>query len=322
MDFASFAAEMRAKGPPPVCVFAGPEALLRERGLRMLKETGADLAANSLRIPSSETDWARLADELYTVPFGGGRKLVILVDEGNFAHNNAEALRTYAGNPSPSAVLAALVPTGKLPALGSALVVDCRPLRPADLQRWLVSEAQRLGKNLERAAAELLATRAGGDMTALLGHLEKLAAYAGARPSITTQDVRALVSNQEDHQVYELALAAASKDAPRAFRILRRLLESGEAVQVLVWKLAWQYRKLAEARKLLDAGRKRFEVTSMLQITYYPEEFLGLADRHGLAELLEKHGEILKADVALKTSGGGEIPVLESLVLKLAASRN
>ena len=44
-------------------------------------------------------------------------------------------------------------------------------------------------------------------------------------------------------------------------------LRSGEAVQVLLWKLAWQYRKLAEAKKLLAAGRRRFEVTSQLQIT-------------------------------------------------------
>jgi len=200
-------------------------------------------------------------------------------------------------------------------------VVECRPLRPADLQRWLSGEAQRLGKSLDRAAAELLVTRAGTNLSALLGHLEKLATHAGTRAAVTAEDVRALVGNQEEREVYELALAAASKDPRRAFRILRRLIASGEPVQMLVWKLAWQYRKLAEARKLLDSGRRRFEVTSHLQITYFADEFLGLVDRHTLAELVEKHGEILKADVALKTSGGGEVPVLESLVLRLAAAR-
>jgi DNA polymerase III delta subunit len=125
----------------------------------------------------------------------------------------------------------------------------------------------------------------------------------------------------EERQVYELSLAAASKDAPRAFRVLRALLAAGEAVQVLVWKLAWQYRKLAEAKKLLQAGRRRFEVTSQLQITYFADEFLRLVDGHHLAELVDKHGEILKADVALKTSGGNEVPVLESLVVRLSAGR-
>lgn len=320
MDFSTFTAGLRARKPPaPVTVFAGPETFLRERGVLLLKETHPDLGGNVLRVSSSETDWTRLADELYTLPLCGGRKLVVLVDEGNFVNNDPAGLRRYRENPSPTAVLAVLVPTEKLPPLGEVPVVDCRLLRPADLRRWLTAEAQRLGKSLDRAAAGLLVIRGGGSLSALMGHLEKLAIYVGGRGDITEEDVRALVGNQEEREVYELALAAASKDAPRAYRVLRRLLAAGEPVQVLLWKLAWQYRKLAEARKMLEAGRKRPEVASRLGITYYQEEFLRLADRHALAELVGKHGEILKADVALKTSGGGEIPVLESLVLRLAA---
>lgn len=320
MDFPSFAAEVRGKRPPaPVYVFAGPEAYLRERGAALLKESDPELASNSLRISSSETDWVRLADELYTPPFLGKRKLVVLVDEGNFVHNHADALRAYVKEPSPASVLAALVPTEKVPPLGAARLVECRSLKAGDLQQWLAAEAQRLGKSLDRAAAALLAARGGAHLSALAAHLEKLAAHAGPRPAITADDVRALVENEEERQVYELALAAASKNAPGAFRLLRRLMGAGEAVQVLLWKLAWQYRKLAEAKKLLAGGRRRFEVTSQLQITYYADEFLRLVDGHTLEELVEKHGEILKADVALKTSGGGEAAILESLVCKLAA---
>ena len=121
--------------------------------------------------------------------------------------------------------------------------------------------------------------------------------------------------------MYELSLAAASKDGPKAYRVLRALLAAGEAVQVLLWKLAWQYRKLAEAKKLLLNGKRRFEVTSQLQITYFADEFLRLVDGHSLGELVDKHGEILKADVALKTSGGHEAALLEALVCRLAAGR-
>lgn len=321
VDFVAFAAEMRARKPlAPVYVFAGPEALLRDRGVALLRERDPELAAHAVRLASSEIDWARLADELYTPPFLGTRKLVVLADDGNFVHNHAEALRAYLAAPSPAAVLAALVPGGKVPALGKgAVVVECRPPRPAELPRWIATEAQRLGKTLDRAAAQLLASRAGGNLAALAGHLEKLAAHAGPRPAITADDVRALVGLHEEREVYELALAAARRDLPGAFRILRALLRAGEAVQVLIWRLAWQYRKLAEAKKLLASGRRRFEVTSQLQITYYADEFLRLVDAHSLGELADKHGEILKADVAIKTSGGSEVPILESLVCRLAS---
>ena len=321
MDFAAFAAELRGKkGPAPVYVFAGPEALLRDRAAALLAESDPELGANLIRLASSETDWARVADELYTPPFLAKKKLVVLVDEGNFVHNHAEVIRGYLKQPSVSNVLAALVPTEKVPALAGAVLVECRSLKPGDLQRWLASESQRLGKTLDRVAGELLASRAGGSLSGLAGHLEKLAAHAGPRPTITAEDVKTLVGYQEEREVYELSLAAAAKDLARAYRVLRALIHSGEAVQVLLWKLAWQYRKLAEAKKLLAAGRRRFEVTSQLQITYYADEFLKLVDGHSLAELVDKHGEILKADVALKTSGGSEVPVLESLVCRLASS--
>jgi DNA polymerase-3 subunit delta len=321
MDFASFAAEARGKkgAGGPVLLFAGAEALLRERGVAILKESDPELGANAVRLASNEVDWARVTDELYTLGFFAKRKLVVLVDEGNFVHNHAEALREYLKGPSPSAVLAVLSSSDRLPALEGAVVVECRSLKPGDLRGWVLSEAQRLGKSIDRAAAELLAQRGGSSLTALAGHVEKLAAHAGARGSITAEDVKALVGPREERQVYELSLAAASKDGPKAYRVLRALLAAGEAVQVLLWKLAWQYRKLAEAKKLLLNGKRRFEVTSQLQITYFADEFLRLVDGHSLGELVDKHGEILKADVALKTSGGHEAAVLEALVCRLAA---
>lgn len=319
MDFATFAgAVRRGEAPAPVTVFAGPEAFLRERGAAMIRETDPAFADGTVRLNASETRWAGVMDELHTAAFFGGRKLVVLVDEGNFVHNHKDEVRAYAEQPSPTALLAALVPTSRIPSLGKARIVECRSLKPSDLQRWIVAEAGSLGKSLDANAARLLASRAGGDLGTLRGHLEKLVLHAGARTSVTADDVRALVGNEEEHKVYELSLAAASKDAPRALRVLRALVRSGEAVQVLLWKLAWEYRKLAEAKKLLLAGRKRFEVTSMLQITYFTDEFLRLVDAHGLGELVEKHGEILKTDVALKT-GGGEQAVLEALVVRLAS---
>lgn len=323
MDFGSFAAQVRGKKGvgDPVILLAGSEALLRERGVALLKEVEPELGANAVRLASNEVDWARVTDELYTLPFLAKRKLVVLVDEGNFVHNHAEALREYLKRPSPSAVLAVLAPSDRVPALEGALVVDCRSLKPGDLRGWVVSEAQRLGKTIDRAAAELLGQRGGPSLSALSGHLEKLAAHAGSRASITAEDVKSLVGPREERQVYELSLAAASKDGPKAYRVLRALLTAGEAVQVLLWKLAWQYRKLAEAKKLLLNGRRRFEVTSQLQITYFADEFLRLVDGHSLEELVDKHGEILKADVALKTSGGHEAAVLEALVCRLAAGR-
>ncbi|MBI2932698.1 MAG: DNA polymerase III subunit delta [Planctomycetes bacterium] len=323
MEFSALAGEIKAsRGLAPIYVLVGVESYLRDQGVELLKAAGEDLARNAVRISASDSTWPQVAADLYTPPFLGGRKLVILADEGNFVHNHARELMEYAAAPSPTAVLAALVPSEKLAGIkeGTTLrIVECRPMRPAERVRWVQSEIQRSGKAVDRAAAELLCRRAGDSLAELAGHVTNLVTYVGARPRIAVEDVERLVVGLPEREVYELALAAARKRRKEALEVARTLLMSGEAPQVLLWRLGWQYRKLIEAKKLILAGRRRFEVTSLLQITYFPDEFLSLVDAHALEELLEKHGEILAADVALKTTGGQEQAIMESLVLRLAA---
>jgi len=323
MEFRALAAELKKGTASPVYLVYGFEALLRERALEMIRAAEPEPGFQVIRISPSESGWAAIADELYTGTFLGGRKLVVLADEGNFVHNQREGFKAYAAAPSASAVLVALVPSEKAPGLPESATVrhvECRPLRANDLSQWVESEFRRRGKTADHAAIAALLDRCAGPLGVLAGHVETLSLYAGGRPRVTAGDVAGLVTGRPEHEVYELALAAASKKAGRALEIAHRLLAAGEAAPLLLWKLAWQYRKLVEAKKLIEGGKRKFEVTSLLQITYYPDEFLRLVDGHSLEELLEKHGAILETDVALKTSGGMERVLMERLVVRLAAA--
>jgi DNA polymerase III delta subunit len=322
MDFSALAGGKALADVGPVWVFVGSESYLRDQGVELLKEAAPELGRNSVRLLPSETEWAGILSELYTPSFMGGRKLVVIADDGNFVHNHAKEMKEYAEAPSPTAVLVALVPSDKATGLKETValkIVECKPLKPGDRARWAQSEFQRRGKSADRAAVDTLVRRGGEDLAGLAGHIANLVSYVGGRARVTADDVERLVVGRPEREVYELALATARKQPREALEIAHALLSSGEAAQVLLWRIAWQYRKLVEAKKLILAGRRRFEVTSLLQITYYPDEFLGLVDRHSLDELVGKHGEILGADVALKTSGGAERAIMEALVLKLAA---
>ncbi len=324
MDAAALAADLKGGAKSAVYLVYGSETLLREDCLAQVQAAEPKPGFQVLKFSVPESTWAQVADELYTAPFLGGRKLVVLLDEGNFVHNHRDEIAGYAAAPSASAVLVALVPSDKAPAVreGDAVRhVRCTAPRGPDLVRWVQSALQQRGKHAERDVLEHLAKHGGPTLLELSKHVELVALHAGPSPRIVLDDVAKLVRAESTHEVYELALAAAGKRPAKALEIVHALLEDGEAAQVLLWRLAWQYRKLVEARKLLDAGRRRFEVTSMLQITYYPDDFLRLVDRHSTAELLEKHGLILETDVALKSSGGDATAVLEALVLRLATDR-
>ena len=320
MEFKALAADLK-KGPvAPLYLIYGPESLLRERAIDQVRSAEP---FQQVRIDTGGVEWPAVVDELYTPGFFSGRKLVVLVDDGNFVHNHREDVKAYAAAPSASAVLAATIPSEKAPSIPeSAQVrhVSCKSLMPSDLAIWVQSEFQRLGKSVDRAGVAALVERFDGTLGMLASRVENIVSYVGARPAVVAADVQKLVRGEPAHKVYELALAAASKQPGRALEILHRLLAEGEAAQRLLWQLAWEYRKVVEAKRLLEAGRRRFEVTSLLQITYYPDKFLALVDGHTLQELLEKHAAILETDVALKSGGGAELPLLSRLVLRLASA--
>lgn len=324
MEFSVFAAGFPSrKTIPPMLLFFGAEALLRRRGAEMVREADPALAGNTLRCTSSETSWPSLLGELCTASLMGGRKLVVLADESNWIHNEAANLKAYAAAPSPSSVLVLLSPAEKAPLSFESktfLSVSCRPLSPVEAHRWVEAELQLKGKTLERGAVERLVARAGTGLDALASSIETLSLHAGSHGRIGTAEIDALVGDDSEHEVFELALAAARRDRRGALILLHRLVEAGENAHSLLWRIAWQYRKMAEARRLLDSGVRRFEVTSRLQITYYADKFLAWVDAHTPEELLAKHQAILETDLALKSSGrGAEETILDSLLFRLTA---
>lgn len=323
MELPALAKEVHGGAKAGVFLIYGAEALLREEAAATIRSAEPPPGFQVLRSAGSDTSWPALADELYTPAFLGGRKLVLLADEGNFVHNHLAALKEYAANPSESAVLVALIPSDKAPGIPegkSVRHVRCGAPKGPELVRWVQAELQRRGAQADRAVAEHLARHGGTTLLEISRRIETLALF-GAGRRIGIDDATELVRAEPAHEVYELALAAAAKQTGKALEIAHRLLEAGEPPTLLIWRLAWQYRKLVEARKLMDAGRRRFEITSTLQITYYPDEFLALVDRHPLPELLEKHGQILATDLALKSTGADERVLIESLVLRLASER-
>ena len=322
MDYATFAAQLKSrKKLPPVHVFYGEEELLRRRGAELLRGTDPTFEQNTLKLSSSDTNWRTLLSEICTPPLEGGRKLVVLIDEGNWVQKESSNLKAYAGSPSPSALLVTLSPGAKCPVSFQSknlVPVSCRPLKSHEVQRWIQTEVERRGKSIDRAAADQLASRAGTDLAALDGYLESLTLHAGARGRIRPEDVEALVGQDPQFKVFELTLAAARKDRAAALRILHGL-PAREKPQSILGLLAWQYRRMTEAKRLLESGVRRFEVTSRLKITYYAEKFLGLVDTHSAEELLEKHRALVDADLALKTSGrGAEEAIMDTLVCQLA----
>jgi DNA polymerase III delta subunit len=164
-----------------------------------------------------------------------------------------------------------------------AVVVDCDPLAGAgDAIAWARAEAASEGVRIEPAAARLLATLAGGDITRLRAEFERALLFASGDGIITDAAVREVASSPTTQDPWAITNAIERRQAAEALRELALKLDAGEVPVMILGQLGWFVRmKLAPAR-----------VESAVEAVF-------------------------RTDLALKTSRGEPRVLLERLVVEL-----
>lgn len=207
-----------------------------------------------------------------------------------------------------------------LKALSSAgQVRQFRPLRPGAVLQWILERAQNRGVDISPAAARLLADLVGNNLWLLASELDKLAAYAQGR-RIEGADVRALVSEARQVNIFAMVDAIVERRAAVALRLLRQLTTAGAEGGYLLAMVIRQYRLIIQARELMTAGLPTQEIGQRLGVTseFVLQRILDQAQRYSLSRLKAAYRRLLEADVGVKRGHYGEEMALELLVHDLA----
>jgi DNA polymerase III subunit delta len=213
---------------------------------------------------------------------------------------DADGLEGYIRNPEPQTVLVFVASdvdrSRRLTKLlaRSATIVECWGLKDAkdarvDL-RQVARQAEQLvkqavsetGRQIEPAAARLLAERAGADIGTLRGDLERLLLYSAGAAKITIADARAVVSAESSQDDWAVTNAIQNGNAAEALKQLALSLEAGAIPYMVLGQLAWFVRERLDPRRVPRAVEALFQT-----------------------------------DVDLKSSGGDPRVLLERLVLEL-----
>lgn len=181
-----------------------------------------------------------------------------------------------------------------------------RPPAP-DAARHLSEEARRAGYSLDGQAALELVESAGSNLARARTELDKLMAYAGARRTITLEDVRALVPAEPTYIVWELGDAIGRRDAAGALERLAALLRVGHKPLPILGLIASHIRKLLRAK----SGTSQ----------WLPPEVRRQAQKIPMADLVKALERLFQADLELRSSPPDDQLVLERLVLDLAGKK-
>ena len=141
------------------------------------------------------------------------------------------------------------------------VVVQARQLSGSALETWIMRRAKSKSINIERYVADLIATRAEGNMLAAAQELEKLAlAHIGVE--IDSESAVKSITDSSRYDVFKLVDNILSGRRKQVIRMLRGLREEGTEPIIINWALNKELRSLCGMRIDVDKGRSAAEVAA------------------------------------------------------------
>jgi DNA polymerase III subunit delta len=256
-----------------------------------------------------------------------------------------DAIRDYAENPNPDALIVFLADHISIPAdvrrmdmtdrdryerlretLGQFCgVVELARVEEGEAVKWAIESAAAQGIKMETDAARELVDALGGDLMLIANELEKLILYVAEKKLITLGDVETMVLAAKQRSLYELTDAISARDRGRALSVLQALLSSGEGEEGAIghlYMLAKTFRQmLVISEKNVRDSRALWQVLwqGFRVPPFAAEDIIRQARRYkSRRDLTRALRLIARADLALRSNAPSKKLVLEKLVLDLA----
>jgi DNA polymerase-3 subunit delta len=335
VDAASFRKEMAAGRIAPVYLIHGEETFLKEEAVASLREAvlgqgGAEQSPWSLTVlEGGVTTLAEILDEARTLPMLSQRRMVLVKDAERIREPEAEPLKEYLRNPSPSTCL--VFTAGSKPDFRKALfralqelgkAVEFPVLKGASVPKWIRDRVRGRGAEIDAEAVALLEALGGPDLFRVDQELSKVLEFLSPSRKITAEALGETLGTAAAGSIFELAERVGAGEMAEAIRLLRGLLAEGEEPTRLLFLIARQMRILILGKSLVKQGCQDRDLGQALGIPPYPfllDKTRKLIDRFPEDAGAPSLRRILEADRALKGGGGKGPAILERLVLDLTA---
>jgi DNA polymerase-3 subunit delta len=194
-------------------------------------------------------------------------------------------------------------------------LVEFKRLYDNKLSPFIQGEATVHGKPIEPAAADLLSFLIGNNLQELSSQIEKLVVFAGDRPRITLEDVRAVASSSKAFTVFELARYLCARDLHNTLKSLDTLFRNGEETPMMIGALSRHFRQLWRVREMLDRKAAKPDIGREVGINpYFLDDMIVQARNFKRGELRDIFNELYRCDLASKTGGGQPYTLMHGLV--------
>ena len=314
--------------------FHGEETFLLNHYLSQMKKQLLDPLTESFnyhRLTAETFDIRSFADAVENLPMMAEATLVQVDDIDLFKMNESDRTKMteiLSDIPDYCTVVFTYLTTPWKPdkrlkklweAVSGGCIVEFAKQEQRDLVAWIQRHFTAHKKRISGDLCVYLIEITGGTMTALLGEIDKIAAYSGA-DDIKRSDIDAVTEPVLDAVVFQMTDLLSSGQYDKALVKLQQLLKMQQDPLFVLGAVGSHFRRIATARTLMDHGKNGAE----LQWLYAPmQDFVARktmdAARRFPPEFCRKAAElIVETDYKIKTSFDDKERLLEYLILQLA----
>jgi len=327
-------------------IFYGDDEFRRTELMRSLKSRMGDPAMadlNTATLNGQTTTLTEITNACNTLPFAADRRLVII--EGLLTRLQTKKAGARKKSPASAAsfgqqllayLKAGLPPTTRLVFLepgnitGSPILKLAKSRHPNnvksftrltgnELTRWIKSRVKQKHGDIEGMAAAELAAIGGTSLRKLDQEIEKLVLYAGSSRPIAVEDVRQLVSDVREANIFELMDAIGRRREGPALRLLHQLLDEGHPPPRLLMMITRQIRILLQIKVLAKESASQQDIASRLRLhPYVVKKAIGQAKSYTVDQLRIGFANLLETDLAIKTGRVDPFVALDLLVVSLS----
>ena len=286
MIFKAAQFEKYIKKPQPeikvFVVYGSNEGLVAEYTKKLINTVSKDLydpfAVVYLAGTDVNDDPGVLFAEYTSQSLMGGRRVIVVRDaDNNLTKNIKYLLENLQSDTLLVITSSSLNRKSSLVALGETnqemVALACYDDRDEDVFATARAKFIENGLTINNEALQLMCSRLSNDRKSSMGEIEKLITYMGDKKNVTTEDVRAIISDQSASNSEDVCYYAAGGYIDKALASLQKLFNEGDEPVAIVRALSYHFNRLLTCKAFMEKGEPADKVIKKLvpKVIFYRE---------------------------------------------------
>lgn len=274
-----------------------------------------------------DASWADVINACRRYPMFAERQVVLLKEAQQM--REIDKLEPYIDAPSSSTVFVVSYKDKKVDGRSKlakllkekGVMLTTKRMYEDKVPQWTHEMVKGKGYAISEKAARLLVDHTGNDLSRIENEVEKILVNLGKKKTITEEDIEAFIGISKDYNVFELQAAIATRDLPKALRIIQYFGANPKAgpIQLVLPSLYGYFSKVFMIHGLNTRDEKVIAASASIP-PFFVKDYLVAArnfDYQGTERILLLLHEYNLKSVGVHDAGTEDASLLKEMVVKM-----